>query len=238
VRKYCFLAVFVFLFQVLNTNAADDNSSGTIARIILVRPKRGLEKDFEAGYKRHLEWRRGKNDAWRWHGFFFAQGSRAGSYLFGTFQHDWTDFDQALAANEEASDFTLNVVPYTESFTISQINRLREFSSPEEVPGQSYLIEIVSYELRPGAERTFESMVGSAISGWKQRHPNIPFAWYKTINGGIQPYYIFMRTLNRWSDLRESEPFFTESRDTTLKDIIKKIESDVLRFRSDLSLFQ
>jgi hypothetical protein len=238
VRKYCFLAVFVFLFQVLNTNAADDNSSGTIARIILVRPKRGLEKDFEAGYKRHLEWRRGKNDAWRWHGFFFAQGSRAGSYLFGTFQHDWTDFDQALAANEEASDFTLNVVPYTESFTISQINRLREFSSPEEVPGQSYLIEIVSYELRPGAERTFESMVGSAISGWKQRHPNIPFAWYKTINGGIQPYYIFMRTLNRWSDLRESEPFFTESRDTTLKEIIKTIESGVLRFRSDLSLFQ
>ena len=238
-RNFCFLVVFIILFQVVIANAADDNSAGAVARIILIRPKRGLEKDFEAGYKRHLEWRRGKNDSWRWHGFFFAQGSRAGSYLLGTFQHDWTDFDQALAANEEASDFTVNVVPYAENFTISQITRLRDFSSPEEVPGQSYLIEMVSYELRPGAERTFETMVGSAISGWKQRHPNIPFAWYKTINGGIQPYYIFMRTLNRWSDLRESEPFFTtESRDVPLKDVIKTIESDVLRFRSDLSLFQ
>ena len=130
-RKYCFSVVFIFLLQVLCANAADDNSSGTIARIILIRPKRGLEKDFEAGYKRHLEWRRAKNDSWRWQGFFFAQGSRAASYLFGTFQHDWTDFDQALAANEDASDFTLNVVPYAETFTISQISRLREFSSPK-----------------------------------------------------------------------------------------------------------
>jgi hypothetical protein len=239
VRKFCFLVVFVMLSQVINLNAADDNTAGTIARIILIRPKRGLEKDFEAGYKRHLEWRRGKNDSWRWHGFMFAQGARAGSFLFGTFQHDWTDFDQALAANEDASDFTLNVVPYADAFTISQITRLRDLSSPEEVPGQAYLIEMVTYELRPGAERTFESMIGSAVSGWKQRHPNIPFAWYKTINGGVQPYYIFMRTLNRWSDLRESEPFFvTERNDVSFKDVIKEIQSDVLRFRSDLSLFQ
>jgi hypothetical protein len=238
VRKICFLSCFVILFQVFSAIAADDSSGGTIARIILIRPKRGLEKDFEAGYKRHLEWRRAKNDSWRWHGFIFAQGERAGSFLFGTFQHDWTDFDQALSANEESSDFTLNVVPYTDSFTISQISRLREFSSPEEVPGSAYLIEVASYELRPGAERTFESLLGPAVLSFKQRHPNIPFAWYKTINGGIQPYYIFMRTLNRWSDLRESDPFFTETRDVSLKDVIKTIESDVLRFRSDLSLFQ
>jgi hypothetical protein len=230
--------LFVILFQVCDAVAVEDNSGGTIARIILIRPKRGLEKDFEAGYKRHLEWRKGRNDSWRWHGFFFAQGSRAGSFLFGTFQHDWTDFDQALGANEEASDFNLNVVPYTDSFTISQVSRLRDFSSPEEVPGTSYLIEMATYELRPGAERTFESMLTSAVPGWKQRHPNIPFAWFKAINGGTLPYYIFMRTLNRWSDLRESDPFFTESRDASLKDVIKEIQSDVLRFRSDLSLFQ
>lgn len=229
---------FVILFQVFAAIAADDNSGGTIARIILIRPKRGLEKDFEAGYKRHLDWRRVKNDSWRWHGFSFVQGGRTGSYLFGTFQHDWTDFDQALPPNEESSDFTLNVVPYTDNFTISQVSRLRDFSSPEEVPGSAYLIEMVSYELRPGAERTFESLLGPAVASWKQRHPNIPFAWYKTINGGIQPYYIFMRTLNRWSDLRESDPFFTETRDVSLKDVIKTIESDVLRFRQDLSLFQ
>ena len=53
------------------------------ARITVLAPRDGMQKEFEEGYKRHLEWHRAHADRWSWYGWTVTTGERFGTFIDG-----------------------------------------------------------------------------------------------------------------------------------------------------------
>ena len=82
------------------------------ARMVVLEPRDGQERNFEEGYQRHLEWHRQQKDSWTWLGWSFVLGPRLGQFMDGTFGHPAGDFDKAVDPAADAADNSRTVVPY------------------------------------------------------------------------------------------------------------------------------
>src|SRR6266496_2896312 len=100
----------------------------TAAKMVTWQPKAGMDRDFEEGYKRHLEWHRRNGDPWVWHGWSLLTGEHAGWFVDGSFFHAWTDFDTPLKPAEDGADNAVNVGPHGD---------VRNVGVVESVPGLS-----------------------------------------------------------------------------------------------------
>jgi hypothetical protein len=87
-------------------------AAALFARITVLTPRDQMHGQFEAGYKRHLQWHREHRDPWTWHGWTIVSGERFGTFIDGTFGHAAADFDAAVAPAEDAADNTGNVLPF------------------------------------------------------------------------------------------------------------------------------
>ena len=68
---------------------AASGQSGNVARIVVWQIKPGMDRDFEEGYKRHLQWHRDNHDTWTWRGWILGSGDRVDYFVDGTFFHAW-----------------------------------------------------------------------------------------------------------------------------------------------------
>ena len=82
------------------------------ARISVLRPHDGDTVDFEAGYIRHLEWHRQARDPWKWLGWTVWAGERQRSFIYATFGHSATEFDNAVSPAEDERDNVANVTTH------------------------------------------------------------------------------------------------------------------------------
>src|SRR4051812_24549663 len=82
------------------------------ARFTVLAPKEGMQNDFEAGYKRHLEWHAAQPDTWSWLGWSIVTGDRIGTFIDATVGHEAADFDAPVAPAADLADNVKNVLPY------------------------------------------------------------------------------------------------------------------------------
>ena len=87
---------------------------GRYARIAVLRPHDGDTVDFEAGYIRHLDWHKQAGDTWTWYGWTVTYGDRQRWFLYATFGHAATDFDNPVSPAEDERDNVLNVTPHAQ----------------------------------------------------------------------------------------------------------------------------
>ena len=73
--------------------ALAQETPGTVARIGVFEPKPGAAAQFEQGRKKHFEFHRKENDTWSWFTWEVISGEHEGTYITGTFGHQWKDFD-------------------------------------------------------------------------------------------------------------------------------------------------
>src|SRR5205823_14364598 len=64
-----------------------------IVEIHINRVKPGMTQQYEAGRKKHMLWHKSQNDAWSWHTWAVLTGPATGSYVVGSFEHNWKDLD-------------------------------------------------------------------------------------------------------------------------------------------------
>src|SRR3712207_695819 len=113
------VGLFLVLFSVSIISAKAQAPAGLAARIVVIKPKDGMQKQFEEGYKRHLEWHRRNHDPWAWYGWQVVAGSRLGYFIDGTFGHRWEDFGAPVGPAEDAADNALNVAPYGDFLSLA-----------------------------------------------------------------------------------------------------------------------
>jgi hypothetical protein len=87
------IACVLGLCAAVSLSYAED---ATLARIVVIQPKLGKAAEFQAGYKRHLEWHRRNRDPWQWYGWTFVLGDRLGQFMDGTFGHTSSELDVAI----------------------------------------------------------------------------------------------------------------------------------------------
>lgn len=211
------------------TTLLGQTSEGPYGRIVLLKPHEGKAKEFEAGYKRHLEWHRQNADKWTWYGWSVVFGEQLDSFMDGTFGHSESDFDNPVLPREDAADNAINVTPYADFASHSMYEHLGELSRDRLLPDTSRLLEVVTYDLRPGRGSDFENIIRQQTA--KSKDP--VFSWYRLVTGGPRPRYLLFRPRGTMAEVARSVPFFQTSE--KLGEIVQRCDTKILRFRADMS---
>jgi hypothetical protein len=182
--------------------AAQDGQTGrgAYARIAIIRPHDGQTVDFESGYIRHLEWHRLNRDTWVWYGWTVTFGERQRWFIYASFGHSATSFDNVVSPAEDERDNVLNVAPHVEYAGNGLYEYLPAISRGTGEPQPSARIELTTVDLVPGAANAFESALRAGQSALQGET-----LWYRMVAGGATPRYVRLRPRPSLSALLEGK---------------------------------
>lgn len=241
--------IFASVLSVGASAAGTSATGGEAGMLFLVEARDGRKDQFEAGYKRHLDWHRRNSDPWAWPAWEILTGDRAGAYLEGTFGHSWSGFDRRVKPADDAADHKVNVDPTLSRHVRNILVRKAAFSrgKPLEERRPPPFLLAVSHEIKPGAEKDFEAMLAGFRQAAEQSGWHESFAWYALVDGGALPAYLLVIPIKDFGALAPSERSVPQvlgtqesraNRDrhlTAYRESVLSVRSELLRFRSDLS---
>ena len=220
-----------------------------VARVFASQPKAGMNVQYEAGRKRHMDWHKKQADAWTWLTWQVETGDRAGTFLTGTFGHQWKDFDDwdAKLGKGDDADGALNLAPFVGSQVNGFYVLLPEVSRSAGSAEPSPMTELSHYQVKFGSQAEFRSAmkkIHEAIgkSTWK-----VNYEWYELVNGGDHPAYVLALPLKGFADMAPLDPPFPAMLEKALgqyeaQEVMKSVDrctksvrSEIVRYRPDLS---
>jgi hypothetical protein len=182
----------------------------SLAEINFQQPKPGMSQQYEAGRKKHMAWHKGQKDTWSWYTWEVISGDGVGSYVVGTFQRAWKDFDgrdkftQAdlsdANANMGASVAHTAVRYYVERADIS-LSPTTASSSP------APMVSLTVFMLKPESVNDFIDAVKKINEGIKKtNYPQPgPSRWYQLVNGGEGPLFVLVGDRANWAAFQAPE---------------------------------
>ena len=223
----------------------------SIARIVVIEPKEGMRRQFEEGYRRHLQWHADSQDPWTWYGWTILTGTRNGLFMDGTFGHRWEDLDAAVDPGGDARDNALNVSPYGTFVYVSHYELLATLSTTQRLEHgkPSAFLGLVYHRVRPGREADFERVLKTIREAQGEAEPAVGYTWYRRVEGGELPAYLLMLPLENFTDFRSAgfrlarliDELFPDDIAETLRDTVEQsvveVHSETIRFRRDMSYF-
>lgn len=214
--------------------SAADAPAQAIARTFELRPRDGLGAQFEAGYRRHLDWHLAAGDRKAWYLWEVMDGERAGLVVDGTFGHAWAAFDAAVDFAGDAADNALNVEP----FVVRGANhawRRRPDLEPAAaagagIPERGAYVVRTEYRVRPGALAAFLAALGTLRAAAGER----PFAVFELVTGGAPSTWVTWVPAATWAGAGAFSDR-TAATGAALAGAAEWARAEHWRFRPDLS---
>lgn len=224
---------------------------GEIVEIHINRVKPGMIQQYEAGRKKHMAWHKSQNDAWSWHTWAVLTGPATGSYVVGSFEHNWKDLDgrdkflQADAADAQAS------MGLSQAGSEQSYYRYRaDLSLSQQTFPPAPLVSVTHFMLEPAGINDFTDGIKKVNEGIKKT--SFPQAgasrWYQLVNGGESPHFVLVGDRANWAsfqpptdktvDSMMEEAYGKEQGAAILSSIRKAVRSTIteaLQYRPDLS---
>lgn len=232
--KLRFLTSIFATWLVMTGMAMGSSSpSGNAARVVAWQAKPGMSRDFELGYRRHLEWHRAHDDAWTWHGWSIVSGPRTGYFVDGTFFHPWADFDAPVAPAQDAADNEVNVAEYATLQSVAAYESVEALSRFDAAQLQAPLITFTYIEVMPGRAAELESLIAT-----RDRAASPSFLLLRPIAGTHE--YLLMLPARTQPELAAHAAFTQEllarvAARQGSSPIVKAIRTETGRHRADLS---
>ena len=247
-RRMALTVVFA-LAAVLPVMAQD---VGHVAEIHSNRVKPGMTQQYEAGRKKHMAWHRSQKDAWSWYTWEVLTGDATGSYVVGTFQHHWEDFDGRDKFNEaDGVDAQANMGASLASSPMSYYRYREDLSSgPEILPPPTKVISITHFMVKPEGINDFIDGVKKVGEALKKTNTQMSGAthWYQLTNGGEGPHFVLVGDRANWASF---QPPSDKTLDAIMEEAYGKEQgaaimvafrkayrtaySEILQYRPDLS---
>src|SRR5690606_32062119 len=180
--------------------AAGPVSDGAVAHLFRHFPSPGLRAEFDAGYRRHLQWHRDRRDPLPWYGWYVTSGKRAGMFVNGSFGAPFAAFDARVDPAGDAADGARNVTAFAEPAFRASYRLRREFSTgfPLERREPTHQVQVFHYRLVPGAVRHFEAVLRGARAALGAQGDTPAYTWYELVVGGA-PGYLLMIAREGWA---------------------------------------
>jgi hypothetical protein len=243
-------AVFGTVFALVAAIPALAQQPGKLAEIHINRVKPGMAQQYEAGRKKHMAWHKGQNDTWSWYTWQVVTGQATGSYVVGTFEHNWKDLDSREKFNKaDGVDAQANMGPYLAGEEESYYVYRDDLSfSPQGPPAP--LISVTHFMLNPDGTNDFVDAVKKVGDGIKKTNYPLsgPARWYQLANGGESPHFVLVGDRANWASF---QPLTDKSLDammedaygkeqgaailSTLRKAVHSIYTEALQYRPDLS---
>ncbi len=243
------LAVMFALAAVLPGMAQD---VGKVAEIHINKVKPGMTAQYEAGRKKHMGWHKSQNDAWSWYTWEVLTGDFTGSYVVGTFQHHWKDFDGRDKFNQaDSADAMAHMGASLAGEQMSYYRYREDLSSgPEMFPPPTQVISVTHLHAQAGGYQRLCRRREEDGRGLKKT--NTPTSgtnhWYQLLNGGEAPHFVLVGDRANWASFQPpsdktldaimEEAYGKEQGAAILAALRKAYRSaysEILQYRPDLS---
>jgi hypothetical protein len=184
--------------------------SGTLAEIVFQQPKPGMNQQYEAGRKKHFGWHKSQKDTWAWYTWEVISGDNTGSYIVGTFQHSWKDFDgRDKFIQADVADSAANIGPSTAHTAVRYYVERADMSLSPSTPGSTPapMVSVTAFQLKPESFMDFIEAVKKINEGIKKtNYPQPgPSRWYQLINGGETPLYVLVGDRATWAAFQPND---------------------------------
>lgn len=164
-----------------------------------VKPKAGETLQWEAAYKKHVEWHRSKNDASSWPVWEIITGERAGHYAIGTFSHHWKDLDRALGA-EDSTHAREYLDRHTESATMEVWRYRPGVSNPPKGDEAPAYAAVYYRHLNQGMTGTYTGAVRKINDAIVQADWGVGYYRNVYVNSGDEPMAVRWVARRTWED--------------------------------------
>lgn len=225
----------------MTTEILGQKSDKVLARFTFIVPKERMQKQFEDGYKRHLQWHIDNGDKWNWYGWFIASGNRIGYFVDATFGHDWADFDKPVDPAKDVADIAINVLSFAKFYSQFTCAYLPEVSRGTEQDLASALPQNIYFKIKPGFEPTFEKFLAELHKDWQKTEFGQNYLWYRIEDGGESPQYLLFLPHKIFTEKQKTQNFLAKiwSGNTAAQNLfqqsVEKITSETLRYRADMT---
>lgn len=227
----------IILFSIMfsSTIIAQDNR---IAQFAVWKPIAGQETAFQRGYQRHLQWHKANGDTWEWYGWYVSSGPRVGQFVDATFDHAWSDFDNAVDPAGDRADNQINVIPYGDIQSVFKVYYLKDQSISSPIGLKSKFLRLLTLDVTdvPGGIRLLDRLKASFRS-----NPDITtLLAYKVVDGGNTNQLVVILGFENWEQYGKSEnvPEQLSAIERALKTkTLMSATSETLTYRADMSLF-
>lgn len=197
----------VMLIGIIPAHAQD----ATYARTYAVTPKEGMDAQFEAALRDHVQWRNENNDPWSWGVSTVEVGEMLGQYGLRSGGHSWADFDayDAGFGPRGLVHWNATVAPLVQSIS-STITTANEAISNRPPAGRTTaFVNIVTFQLRAGRELQFLQGITSATKILKEHNFGEYYVWTSPVlGGGPGPSMSLVSFHTSWADMAEPNPTF------------------------------
>ena len=190
------------------------------ARFTVLAPKEGMQNDFEAGYKRHLEWHAAQPDTWSWLGWTVATGDRIGTFIDATVDREAADFDAPVAPAADVADNVKNVLPYARLVSSAVYRERRDLGSRQTSDLKARVLTMMTVDVEPSAVARLETQLRAAKAN---------IIVFELVNGGEVPRYLIFVPAQKMSEVAEAATV------PVLRDGVRRMTVETVRFRGDLS---
>ena len=233
-----------------NTQEINAQNANNVCRIYFSTPKPGMDKQYEAGRIKHMQFHRAQKDTWTWNTFAIETGDNAGTYVTSSCGHAWKDFDEwdARMGKADTADGATNLSPYVQGGRNGfYVYRSDMSLAPANQP-PAPMTAVTIFVLHPGAGPDFIAAVkkvNEAIG--KQADWPKTSGWLQLANGGEAPTFVLLNQRKNWGDFEPlpktvqdvlTETYGKDAGDQilkTIRDSTKNIYTEAAQYRADLS---
>lgn len=232
-------------------DAKSARDSGDAAHLFGYLPKDGMRAQFDAGYRKHLEWHATHFDPLVWYGWYVTHGPRAGMFIDGSFGAPFAAFDQRVAPADDAKDAERSFLGFAEPTFPMAYRVRRDLSSgtPLERWQPTPLVDVHRYRVKLGRSSHFELLARRMRNALEAAGAkDVAYTWYQGVAGTGTPEYMLMVSRSGWAAF-DVGPGDLEGVLATLDDAttrrellmglaasVDEVTSEVWQYRSDLSL--
>ena len=216
---------------------------GPAAHFFVYQIKAGAQANFEQGYRNHLGWHREHHDPLVWYGWTVMDGPRDGYFIDANVGQHFDAFDHRVDVEQDGADFRANVFPYVTPLAQAAYALLPGLSvgTPLESRQPSAMLQVTSFELRPGTQARFERALQVAAHVLAATPGAPPHTWYRLVSGGNRPQYLLMVARANWASydgFRKDLPELLANDQQALRDFSDAVRSSTTEswtYRADLS---
>ena len=186
-----------------STQEINAQNANNVCRIYFSTIKPGMNQQYEAGRKKHMQFHRSQKDTWTWRTYLIETGDNAGTYVSSACGHAWKDFDEweQRMGKADTADGGVNMTPFVQSqrnaFYVYRADM--SLAPPNQPPGA--MTSVTIFVLHPGMAPDFIAAIKriNDVMSKQQDWPKVS-GWLQLSNGGEGPTFVLLTQRKSWGD--------------------------------------
>lgn len=190
--------------------AAHAQEGGDIGFIGCVDAMPGKTAEFESAAKAHNEEIHQKlGDDWTWHTWQLISGPNVGRYCFGTFGHDWADFDDSKVSRDvDSADWDMKMDGLRQNGSVVYTRYYSDISQPTE--GGNPMAAVRFFQIRFGKSEEFLELVGKFHEAIVKTKMPWNYEWYRNVSGSRFGTFVLVLPMQNFADMNPTGKPFDE----------------------------